>query len=278
MNLDICIPFNHNFKAMEAVIGGLLRHTGLKAVRELLLHVQCPEETGRLLDICAPFPVRVVSVGTGEKQPLSVYMDRLFAACNGDWVVMTEQDVLPEVDYLRVAERLAADGFVVGAPTDTMHYDNINARGRVLYGQFGRLCPEPGYYHSALMFMDRKAVAAKSPTPFKLPESFKFMGQGVLGGEHYYGLRVNLAGRTDDLPHFDSGEDRTKLAFFRQLHSDYGYAADILFDGQKLATHIYHSSGYRYPFFSEAEWDWVMIEETRLLRDYLNHNYKLKAN
>ena len=100
-------------------------------------------------------------------------------------MIMTEQDFFPAVMLDDLADELSRDGYLVGAPMDTMYYDNPNTRHRGMYGRYGRLCGEPGFFHSALMVMNREWLASKSKTPFSMPDGYKWWGQGVLGGEWY---------------------------------------------------------------------------------------------
>jgi hypothetical protein len=230
---------------------------------QVMVHIEVQddaEKEGAIEAVsCQGFEHLSIRVSPPSHCDMAVKLNRLFAAGANDWVVMMEQDTFCWSPLDTLAMALQDRGFICGGLVDTYHYSHPNARAMPLYGQYGRLSPEPGYFHSSLILFSREA-ASKHPNPFSIPDRFKMHGTGVLGGEPYYGLRINL------------GADRSKLAFFNQSHGPYGYSADIHFEGRPLATHLFYSStkeGYRKDkFLSEAEYQWLCAEEDRFLEDY----------
>ena len=263
MKLDICIPTYRNLPSLRVVAAGIKRHLAQPQDATVLLYVQEPAEFVEALKAFSDCGLACRIVGTltdlgDHGRPGTVgavhWMDHLFRAASSPWLIMTEQDFFPLVEIDTFASELAANGYVAGAPMDTMYYDNPNARGREMYGRYGRLCGEPGFFHSAFMVINREWFAARTKSPFTMPPNYKWWGQGVLGGEWYYGLRLHVA-------------DAGKLAFFRQLHADYAYGAEIYFNKRLLGVHLYHSSDVlkRQPADLAA---WRQAEEQRFFQDY----------
>lgn len=273
MTIDICIPFYKNIECLSIVAWGLKSQLrDRNSIGTIVLHIQEPHDEGKAREVfdLHGFRVRVASFGSDVPMTMATYMDRMFNVCDSPWVVMMEQDTFLHCAIDLLVGTIRDHGFVAAGPMDSMIYNNIHARKQSLYGEYARLSPQPGFFHSSLIILDRLAVAAKSTTPFTMPGNFKMHGTGTLGGESYYGLRVNLsANNSVMLP----GRDRELLAFFNQTHSNYGYAADIDFQGRKIATHLYYSStrdGYVGSLFSAEERDWIASEEKRFLSDYGN--------
>lgn len=258
MNLAICIPFWRNFECLRTMLGGVWTHSGTSV--RFFVHCDDPEEEVMVNALMSQkFPVTVVSRGPIYKD-MSDRLNALFNATEFyDWAVFTEQDVFLYHNLSDIIRQLNEHGICMAGPMDTLFHDNVNAIGKPKYGTYARLCPEPGYFHSSLIFLKRSHIG-QDKKPFTMPEGFRLHGYGVLGGEPYYGLGVN------------HGKDKSKLAFFRQLHSSYGYSADIYWGQQFLATHLYYSStkqGYRKDgFMSEDEYQWLCAEEQRFLSDY----------
>jgi hypothetical protein len=264
MKLDICIPVYRNLKCLNAMAQALRRNVDTSDIGRVLLHVQDLSEAHFASVFAkAGFDVAVVSVGSDKPETMATYMDRLFSECKSEWVLFTEQDVFMHSSPFKVASIIRDDGYIAAGPLDTMHANSPNAIGRALYGQYMRLSPEPGFFHSSLIFLDRQAVAERSKTPFTIPAGFKMHGTGVLGGESYYGLRVNLSDPSD----YMLKKDREKIRFFEQRHSSFGYAATIKMDSHILATHLYFSStkeGYKKSgWLSESDYRWLCSEEDK---------------
>lgn len=264
MKLDICIPVYRNLTSLRVMAGGLRRHLAFPDHIAVLLYVQDPAEFAEAQSAFTSQGMECRIVGTltdigDHGKPGTVgavhWMDHLFKSASTPWMIMTEQDFFPLVDLEELTKEISSAGYLAAGPMDTMYYDNPNARHRALYGRYGRLCGEPGFFHSSLMVINREWFASKSMKPFTMPDGYKWWGQGVLGGEWYYGLRLHV------------GECSDKLAFFRQLHSDYSYGADIYFNKRLLGVHLYHSGivGGRMP---DKELDWLRSEHARFWNDY----------
>ena len=260
MKLDICIPTYRNLPSLRLVAWGIRRHLARPEDATILLYLHDPSELNEAIKAFTDEDLTVKIVGTvndlGKPETVGAvhWMNLLFQAANTPWMIMTEQDFFPLVELDTFVERIAADGYLVGAPMDTMYYDNPNARGKEMYGRYGRLCGEPGFFHSSFMVINREWFAAKTKLPFSMPANYKWWGQGVLGGEWYYGLRLHVA-------------DNNKLAFFRQLHSDYAYGADIYFNKLLLGVHLYYSSDRVNRQKGELA-AWMKTEEARFFEDY----------
>jgi len=261
MEIDICIPINNNLPCLKAAIYGWSKYLNDKSsVRKFILHIQNPEEEIPALKIITDhgFEAEVVSYGVHQENMVHP-LNRLIAGCKAKWVVFAEQDVFIHYPIDLLVKNFEDNNFIAGGPIDTYYYDNLNAKDQPAYGRYARLSGEPGHYHSSLIILNREACP---PNPFTIPEGYVMHGTGVFGGELYHGLRINL--------------DQTKLAFFRQLHTNYGYGADITFQEIKLATHLYYSSHqkvYTEPggHLRNTEAEWLMNEELRFLKDYLSH-------
>ena len=273
MKLDICIPTYRNLPSLRLVAWGIKRYLTYPQDATILLYVQDPSEFEQAGKAFTDIGLACKIVGTltdlgDHGKPGTVgavhWMDHLFRAARTQWIIMTEQDFFPLVEMDTFVERIAADGYLVGAPMDTMYYDNPNARGKEMYGRYGRLCGEPGFFHSSFMVINREWFAARTKSPFSMPANYKWWGQGVLGGEWYYGLRLHVA-------------DNSKLAFFRQLHSDYAYGADIYFNKLLLGVHLYHSSDPDNRQNGELL-AWRKSEEARFFEDYKHGMLKQKIN
>jgi hypothetical protein len=263
MTIDICIPVYRNLKCLRTALRGLAIHLHDKTKVMVLMEVQDGTEKEAAIEAVSSQGFSYsVRVSPPDHCDMARKLNGLFAAGANDWVVVMEQDTFVRCSIDIFARSFSDNGYIACGPVDTYHYSHPNARAMPLYGQYGRLSPEPGYFHSSLILFSREA-ASKFENPFTIPDGFKMHGTGVLGGEPYYGLRINL------------GQDRSKLAFFNQSHTQYGYAADITWNGLPLATHLFYSStkeGYRNDkFLSEAEYQWLCAEEDRFLADYNRH-------
>jgi hypothetical protein len=259
MKFDLCLPVYRNLECLQGSVAGMLRRLeNPENLGRVILHIQDPEEQTDVLQVLRGIDPIVASWGPGSISMADI-LNRLFAASESEWVVFSEQDVFMRTGLDRLVNELDEMSIDVAGPVDTLHYSHPNARGQPKYGQYSRLSPEPGYFHSSLIFV-RRAVAALHDEPFSLPENFRLHGYGVLGGETYYGLRVKL------------GADATRLAFFDQRHAEYGYAAHIFWGPNLIATHLYYSStrdGYlKDGFLTKDEHRWLSEEEARFARDY----------
>jgi hypothetical protein len=266
MTISICLPVYRNLTCLRVAAKGLLRSfVAPTSLAEVLLHVQDPREGDAAIDCFSglkdwPEPVQIsVPSRGGTVENMSDIYNRLVKAATGDWILLMEQDTFVKCTLDAFTRHLEMMGFIAGGPVDTMHYSHLNARGHQLYGEHGRLSPQPGYFHSSLILLKREAIA-EIEKPFSVPYGFKMHGNGILGGETYYGLREKI------------GQDKNKLAFFTQTHCNYGYAANITWGSMPLATHLYYSStknGYRDSgFISHEEHAWLEAEEKRFLKDY----------
>jgi len=270
--IDICIPVYLNTKCFEIALQGLTKNLAEPDDVHLYLHAQEERDAKECVRLAKRHRfdhTLIPSVKTATSSMADI-MNALFNACKSPWVVMMEQDtfIYKEIDL--IALNLEDDGYIAAGVVDTMHFSNSNAREMPLYGKYSRLSPEPGYFHSSLMLLKRDVVAAASKTPFTIPEGFKMHGYGVLGGELYYGLRMHI------------GSDPKRLAFFEQIHTDYGYGAAIVHDGTLIARHLYFSSSrkdrrYIGGLLTEPEHDWLAKEEDRFLADYLEEIYEPKS-
>lgn len=261
---DICIPVNHNLNCLKVAIAGWAKHLeDKKSVRKFILHIQHKEEEAEALEIISQFGFEAEVVSYGIHQENMVHpMNRMLAGCKSKWVVMAEQDLFIRYPIDLLINELQASQFICAGPIDTFYYDNINARNQPAYGRYGRLSGDPGHYHSSLIILNREEVLSRSTNPFSIKEGTIIHGTGVFGGEMYHGLRLNIE------------QKKSELAFFRQQHTNYGYGAEITFDGRKLATHLYYSSHqkvYTDPggHLSQAEAEWLKNEELRFLKDYI---------
>jgi hypothetical protein len=261
VKFDLCLPVYRNIRCLRASVDGLLaRLDDRDSVERVLLHVQDPEEESEIINTLSCFGrLNTLVVSRGPGLDMAGILNKLCCAAKAPWVVFSEQDVFLHCSLDVLVSELDDQGFDIAGPVDTMHYTNPQARSQPHYGQYSRLSPEPGYFHSSLIIL-KKSVVAGHDAPFSLPEGFRLHGYGVLGGESYYGLRVKF------------GEDRSRLAFFTQRHADYGYAAAIEWGDLFVATHLYYSStkaGYVTDgFLSPGEFDWLVAEEEKFLRDY----------
>lgn len=263
MKFDICIPVNHNLNCLEVAIQGWAYHLKNKeSVRKFILHIQHPEEEEAAIKIITDhgFEAEVVSRGIHQENMVHP-MNRMLNGCQAKWVVMAEQDVFIHQPIDEVVEEMELLEFIAAGPIDTFYYDNLNAREQPAYGRYGRLSGEPGHYHSSLIILNRDAVLSRSENPFSIKEGTVIHGTGVFGGEMYHGLRLNIE------------QKKSELAFFRQLHTNYGYAAEITTGTEKLATHLYYSSHqtvYTDPggHLTMDEAEWLRAEELRFLNDY----------
>lgn len=262
MNFDLCVTVYRNLDCLRLAARGFVQTMiDPKNLSKVILHVQDPaaEEEQAIKSFSDLGFDPVVASRGPEGLNMSDILDRLAVAATSEWIVFSEQDAFVHVPLDDLVRRLDNAGYDAAGPVDTMHYSHPNARNQQLYGQYGRLSPQPGYFHSSLVLVRRSAIQANS-RPFTIPDGFQMHGHGVLGGETYYGLRINL------------GDDARRFAFFHQVHAPYGYAAEIEWDNHHLATHLYYSGtrrGYgESGFLRQDEVDWIDAEEKRFLRDY----------
>lgn len=255
--IDICIPVYRNPECLRASARGVRKFAPGSRV---LLHVQDPGEEAAALEAFASegIEVRVVSQGgKAEGFSMATYMNRMFSCADARWVVLMEQDTFLRRPLAEVIEEMEKLGHLAAGPLDTMFYDHPNAFRSPKYGQYARLSPMPGYFHSSLVIVRKDAVPAD---PFSVPEDFEFHGRGCLGTEPYYGLRMRFDGAA-------------QLTFLRQEHSSFGLAADLVMPSVGLlATHLYYSgtrAGYlESGFLSREEFEWLGVEEERFLNHY----------
>lgn len=263
MKIAVCLPFYRNFDCLKTMLPGIKACTG-DLVR-FYVHVADFQERTQAVEVFSEARCQVEVASHGPVYVMADTLNHLFnSACDwADWFLFTEQDVFMHANIGNLIRRFEEQGIPIAGPLDTMFYDHPNAINMALYGEYARLSPQPGYFHSSLIFAQRAHLGA-AREPFSIPAGFQMHGSGVLGGETYYGLRIN------------HGEQRNKLRFFRQLHADYGLAADIYYGKEKLATHLYYSStrhGYRdSKFLSEQDYNWLGSEEKRFIEDYHNEH------
>lgn len=264
MTFDVALTVYRNLKCLRVMAKGLKKACadspgGSPKLGRILLHVQVPEEQSIAIDCFSSIGLSAEIVST-EIATMDVVMNRFAANSKAEWLLITEQDVFLYCNLPSIVRFFDDYTFHACGPVDTFHYSNPNARGHKLYGQHGRLSPEPGYFHSSLIFVKKAAISGITD-PFTVREPTKMHGYGCLGGEPYYGLRINM------------GQDRDRLGFFSQLHSSVGYAADIRFGDRLLATHLFYSStkeGYRdQGFIDSNDLAWLKSEEDRFLSGYL---------
>ena len=254
--IDICIPVCRNLTCLRMAALGLQTFGG---DCQVLLHVQEPDEEALSVEAFQNLGIGAEVVSRASKgSDIANYMDILFSNATSEWVVFMEQDTFLFQPLEGIVEEMRQKGYAAAGPMDTFFYDHPNARDSSKYGEYARLSPMPGYFHSSLVVVQRSAVP---PNPFRVPDDFKFHGWGCLGAEPYYGLRLHFEGKN------------RKLMFFRQKHGAFGLAADIVLpSGRLLATHLYYS-GTKDDYFNEGflgqqELDWLKNEETRFLRYY----------
>lgn len=264
MKIDICIPTFHGIHSLQVAATGLRERLSHPEDVRILLYVQDPIEVGEAAKAFTANALRCEIVCTGpelrkKRECSSVdWMNALFQATSAPWVVMTEQDFFPLVRIDDLVNEVAGLGYLAAGPMDTFYFDHPNARKYPRYGTYARLCGEPGFFHSSLILLNREWFAAKASDPFSMPKNYVWWGQGVLGGEWYYGLRLHV------------GECRDKLAFFRQVHSAYGYGADIYWADRKLGVHTFYSSSDRMfgRDLNDKDREWTISENNRFLADY----------
>jgi len=263
--LEICLPFNDNFRCLKAAAAGIKRFVPEPSV---LLHVQKPDQKSGALKVFSDLsiPAKVITEGEHPSHDMTGIMDDLFAAATADIVIMTEQDVFLVRD-LDPLLSLAKDGpFDVIGPLDTMFIDRSQAAGRPMYGDYSRLSPRPGYIHSSLMVLNRPRVKELAGIrPFRVNPAEHLFGRGVLGAEVYYGICQR---------YYTAGQAK-RLVFLRQLHGAYGYSAELRFHDELFAHHLFFSStreGYvKSGFLDNETCAWLSFEENRFL-DWYEHD------
>lgn len=256
---DVCIPVYRGLRCLQIAALGIKHNSGEAfKLGKVYLHIQDPEEliAANLIFDALGIPVSIASVGnTGD---MATHMDKLYGACQSDWVVMMEQDTFMLVPFDNVLGQLQRSGFTAAGAVDTFMYDHPNSRQMPKYGTYARLSPAPGYFHSSLIFIDRTKVLC--PRPFTVPQGFRFHGYGCLGAEPYYGLRLNLP------------QQNRNLCFLRQQHFSFGYSASICLDVLPIAVHLYYS-GTKHDYVANSmlgaeEFEWICSEEKRFLQFY----------
>lgn len=265
MKIDICIPTFQGIQSLQVAAWGLARHMEHPEDANIILYVQEPRDFEDAVKAFTDegFPCRIACTLTdlgdkGREGTVAAvhWMDALFRATTTPWIIMTEQDFFPLVKVDTFLRKLEAEKYIVGAPLDTMFCDHPNARYKNMYGHYLRLCGNPGFFHSSFMVMNRQWFADKSREPFTMPKDYKWWGQGVFGGEHYYGIRIQPGLANHD------------IAFFRQQHSPYGYSQDIIWNERRLGVHMSFSTGKREGMPPICEWDWRTTEAQRFFKDY----------
>lgn len=260
MNIDLCITYWNNMPCLRACAKAWAKTLIHVAKVRVLIHSHDPHEDKDAVEAFTRFgfDCRVVSHFNAPDDPASGWINRLFTASTSPWIIMTEHDFFPCIAIDPLVERLAEGDFVAAGPLDTLFHDNLNALKMKKYGQYARLSPEPGYFHSSLILLNREFFLTRSSTPFSLPAGYRLHGYGCLGGEPYYGLRLHV------------GNDTQKLVFFRQVHSSYGYSADIYSGQTKLGTHLYYGSRHNlaHPMFDPDEKEWIIKEQERFINDH----------
>lgn len=263
---DVGLPFYRNFKCLRAASRGIARFV---PEAQVWLHAQDPAEAAAALEILDEVGLKAELVSSGPQRDMAAVLDGLFAAGSAAQVLMLEQDT-----FLMAPPPVLPEDVDVLGPLDTLFIDGRHAREHPQYGEYARLCPRPGYMHSSWMLLNRERVTGtfregaerdtrgRVCSPFTAPEGTRYWGTGLLGAEPYYGLCER---------YYRAGQGQ-RLEFLRQVHGEYGLAAEVRRGNTLLAHHLYYSStrtGYLADgALTDETTRWLGVEEARFLDFY----------
>jgi len=279
--MEVCIPFFLDVDCLHACLDAVKRFVRPSHV---LVNNASPERDITLIYQKLDLPVTVTSLtGTDHCEVLNY----LFSKTVSDTVLILDQDCLLTQQIAPLLNRIA-EGTVLLGPLDLFCPTGQHVKGQKIHNFVARLTPIPGYIHACFMLINARTVREKlGSTPFRYPLNVKPFGYGILGAEAYYGITYYC--RKLNLP----------IEFMLMLPGNYGISAEIAYENQVYAIHLWYSSAVsanQADAYLDHVWmdgddknesggwamegivkvEWLQAERQRFLEDYWNNDLKIK--